>query len=432
MGMAEQNNESKEEYDLYTEHIVPDKSRKFKKFIKKIIGTVGVAVLFGIIAGLIMIIVYRFANGYIGDDDKRETEDITLATREVAESTEDVTTPMEETEPVSVEHETQPVEEEETISDDVSEIVEGVRDFNSALKSIVADVQTSMTDITVVFKNSDYQASDSLDGLIVAADTNSYYILSSYISGIEDAELDVTYADQTGVSAEYVYGDTELGLAVIKTKIADGGNAKVAVLGNSDTVAMGDGIVAVGDIYGTGMGVNYGMITDIGSTILLTDAEYATIGTGVLAGEKSGGVICNLDGEIVGLITSGHNIGSDSLVRAYAVNSIYNTIENLVNAKGHAYIGIQGQSTTDKMKADYGLPKGVYVTAVEVNSPSYNAGIQTGDVITAVGDAKINDMSDYMEAITELADEKTVDITVKRRNKDEYKEIVFKAELGVQ
>ena len=103
-----------------------------------------------------------------------------------------------------------------------------------------------------------------------------------------------------------------------------------------------------------------------------------------------------------------------------------------MNSKQTVYFGIKGQSITDKMKDTYGLPDGVYVSAVEVNSPAFAAGIQTGDVLTAVGHKQVATMSELMKALSNYRNGDAVNISVKRKARDSYKEIVFSVVLGVE
>lgn len=81
---------------------------------------------------------------------------------------------------------------------------------------------------------------------------------------------------------------------------------------------------------------------------------------------------------------------------------------------------------------NYGIPAGLYVSAVEVGSPAYSAGIQTGDIITRIDAKTIENMSDFMDKLNAADSGDIMTVTVKRKSRDSYKEIVFRVTLGVE
>lgn len=445
----DENNEDKK-YDLYTEHIVPNSGKKVRRVLKKVLLVFALAVLFGLVAGLVMIIVHRSGDRIFPD--KTTKPEVTLPyvaattearTRPTVDSSTEATTPH-ETVTIPVETETAETTETETettettVSED--ETIPGVGDiFNiyEAYKAVAARVDSSSVTVEIAepgvdWLNSGYQNVSYEYGLIVAEDSESYYVLTDYRVTSGEFGITVTYSNGVNREAEVIMGDVVTGMAVIKTPIVKDEKISISAFGNSASVEQGDALIAMGRIYGYTGTVGYGIAAGIGRTVMETDAEYALIDTNIVADGSASGVICNLDGEIVGIITDNYSNGSSNFVSAYAISGIHRQIENLINARQTVYLGIKGQGVTDSIQQLHGIPVGVYLSAVEVNSPAHNSGIQTGDVITAIGRYEITNMSQVMSALSQYAPGETVDVKVKRKGRDSYKEIVFQVTLGVQ
>lgn len=429
--MDNQNDDKK--YDLYTEHIVPKKNKKIKKIMKRLVTVIASAVFFGIVAGLIMLIVYRVGDKHYKPQPEVQKESVTLPqkTTEVESTTsEDKTNAP--TESISIDYETELETESEleTETETIPEKVQEIRDFHDELKYIVKEA--SKASVTVKVTNSDTHDVYSSYGVILTSDSNYYYIVTDYNSLYESEDISVIYCDKQSINADFLEADAETNLSVLKAKKVDSAQVTTAKLGDSNRIVQGDAIIAYGDIYGVKNGLGYGVVTDCGKTVSMADAEYSTIGTNIGSGDSDFGILCNIEGEVVGIITGTGNVGSKSFVRAFAFSDIERVVVNLANKKQKVYMGIHGQSTNEQIQQDFGIPEGVYILAVDVNSPAYNAGIQTSDIITAFSGKTVTKMSDYMDSISNYSSGNTVQITVKRKSKNDYKEIVFSVTLGVQ
>lgn len=423
----EQNNNEK--YDLYTEHIVPDTGEKIKRGLKKGAMVAVMAIFFGLVAGLVMIIVYHKGIDMISEPTKEEVklpndyydnntgEDVTVSVPEYTE--EEATTQ-------------QILEWDEHINDRLSSLNESY----GALRAVAARVNEYAVTVTkesdTVSLQSDYYNVNESFGLVMAEDSTYYYILTDAFFVNDRLPLKVQYSGRVSIDAEYVQSDKTTGLAVIRTFKEGLSDVKIAALGNSDLINKGDIVVAVGELYGFTNSMGYGIVTGSGYTISDTDTEFTMISTDIVGSESSFGVIANLNGEVVGIITTNYNSGSSNHVMAYSIQELTNTIERLMNGKVTTYFGIKGQAVTNSMADNAGYPKGIYVTSVETNSPAYYAGIQPGDVITAVNNNKIYSMDKFKQVLFALKENTTVDIAVQRKGRGQYKEIVFSAVLGVE
>ena len=415
-------------YDLYTEHIVKEPWKNSKRILKKGASLVAMAVFFGLVAGLVMIIVYKTGKNYL-DDNKAAMNEITPST-DGSESKE--TDPEDTTVP--------PIEEITTeIPSTVPIDNEKLNDYMGyykALKSVADKAGLSVVTVTaakqgVDFFNSTYQNIADEYGIVISSDSTGYYILTEYSLVKNSENIQVTYYDKTVDTAEFVAGDTTTDMAVIKT-----GSLNTAVVpvqfGNSDAVLKGDLLVATGKLYGFNGTIGYGIATGVNNPVNDTDSIYRLINTDISGTATSNGVILNLHGEVVGIITMAYNSDNTNFITAYAINDVRNLMQNLVNKKSMPYLGIKGQTVTDEIAATNKIPKGIYISAVETNSPAYKSGIQSGDVITQINGTEINNMESFMMQLEKNNPGDNVNVTIKRRGREDYKEIEFNLVLGVK
>lgn len=415
-------------YDLYTEHIVKEPWKNSKRILKKGASLVAMAVFFGLVAGLVMIIVYKTGKNYL-DDNKAAMNETTSST-DGSESKE--TDPEDTTVP--------PIEEITTeIPSTVPIDNEKLNDYMGyykALKSVADKAGLSVVTVTaakqgVDFFNSTYQNIADEYGIVISSDSTGYYILTEYSLVKNSENIQVTYYDKTVDTAEFVAGDTTTDMAVIKT-----GSLNTAVVpvqfGNSDAVLKGDLLVATGKLYGFNGTIGYGIATGVNNSVNDTDSIYRLINTDISGTATSNGVILNLHGEVVGIITMAYNSDNTNFITAYAINDVRNLMQNLVNKKSMPYLGIKGQTVTDEIAATNKIPKGIYISAVETNSPAYKSGIQSGDVITQINGTEINNMESFMMQLEKNNPGDNVNVTIKRRGREDYKEIEFNLVFGVE
>lgn len=415
-------------YDLYTEHIVKEPWKNSKRLLKKGASLVAMAVFFGLVAGLVMIIVYKTGKNYL--DDNKTAMNETISSTDGSESKE--TDPEDTTVP--------PIEEITTeIPSTVPIDNEKLNDYMGyykALKSVADKAGLSVVTVTaakqgVDFFNSTYQNIADEYGIVISSDSTGYYILTEYSLVKNSENIQVTYYDKTVDTAEFVAGDATTDMAVIKT-----GSLNTAVVpvqfGNSDAVLKGDLLVATGKLYGFNGTIGYGIATGVNNSVNDTDSIYRLINTDISGTATSNGVILNLHGEVVGIITMAYNSDNTNFITAYAINDVRNLMQNLVNKKRMPYLGIKGQTVTDEIAATNKIPKGIYISAVETNSPAYKSGIQSGDVITQINGTGINNMESFMIQLEKSNPGDNVNVTIKRRGREDYKEIEFNLVLGVE
>lgn len=428
--MKQKNEKNDEKYDLYTEHIVPDTGEKIKQGLKKALMTAVLAVFFGLTAGLVMLLVYHTGRDKLevetkrpirlpnNDDEEDESEDVTVIIPEN-------TSPSPSVEPT--------IEWDE----DVKQQLQDMNLSFGALKAVAGRVNKSMVTINKVTDGiaglgSNYQNSSTAFGIVLAEDTDNYYILTDSYQADGNSSLVVTYNDGTNVMGEFVEKDSTTRLAIVRTSKEKVKDVNVATLGDSESIVTGDITVAVGELYGFTSSMGYGIITGKELIVSDTDSEFKILTTDIIGTEGSFGVLANLNGDVIGIVTTNYNSGTSNHISAYSVKGVTRIIENLMNSKETPYLGIRGQTISKLISQEYGIPEGIYISAVETNSPAYYAGVQPGDIITAINGKQIKDMNKFMEVINLNNVGDSLDIKIKRKGRENYKEIVFTITLGVE
>ena len=187
----------------------------------------------------------------------------------------------------------------------------------------------------------------------------------------------------------------------------------------------------MGSPMGTANSVGYGIITASTTVLSMTDRNYRLILTDIMGSQNASGVIFNLQGQMLGIITN-NKTGSDmrNLITAYGISELQKTVEKMSNAAPIAYMGIRGGDVPKEANLEFGVPYGAYVEEVDMDSPAMQEGIQRGDVIIEVDDKAVSNFIMYSNILMQMEPGQVVTVTVMRQAQDEYKEMEFSIELG--
>lgn len=272
---------------------------------------------------------------------------------------------------------------------------------------------------------------ESVSGVIVA-DNGPEILILSYASICEDAkEWCVTFSDKSEYKASLKKKDKNSGFAIFavdKKSLSDAtwSASSVASLGNSNLTEQGDVIFALGNIFGYAGGSGYGIVSSSNYKEIGRDGEYSVIATDMSSASEGTGILFNLDGEVIGMISS--DIWKDRGVRtanAYAISDLKLVIQLLANGASVPYIGVSGTAVTSGIQEEEGMPSGIYVIDVAADSPAMAAGIQSGDVICSVNGEKIVSMSAYRKLMLTWKVGDQIKVEGKRRGSEGYVDIKF-------
>jgi serine protease Do len=255
-------------------------------------------------------------------------------------------------------------------------------------------------------------------GVIMSAD--GYIMTCAHvISGA--SHITVTIGDDH-YDADVVGQDSESDIAVIKINTT---GLTPAVMGDSDGLAVGEQVVAVGNPLGQlGGTVTEGIVSALNRDVVVEDQEMTLIQTSAsVSPGNSGGGLFNMAGELIGIVNAKSSDSSaEGLGFAIPINNAYKVAQDLIEngyVSGRPAMGITVVTIdSDSKAAQYGVSTyGVYVYVIEKDSPAQAAGLQVGDRIISINDTEVTQSSDLTGAIAACKVGDTVTLTVARSGK---------------
>ena len=355
--------------------------RKKNSWARKAAGITAAAVLFGTVAGGVMTGV-----NYVG---ARLTGLADITATAPAETEGTTTAQVPETSAASNNGSTTAVS---TVTD-VSSIAE------KAMPSLVAINDTMTVEQNNFFgMPQTYQAQSSGSGIIVGQNDTELLIATNnhVVSGATD--MKVTFTDSTQVAAAVKGTDSATDLAIIAVKLSDipsdtMSKIKVATLGNSDNVKVGQQVIAIGNALGYGQSLTVGYISALDREI--TDENgiqptYIQTDAAINPG-NSGGALLDLNGNVIG-INAAKNASTEVEGMGFAIpiSKAQEILNNLMTKKtreavdesAQGYLGIQGTNIDANASKEYGMPVGIYVYKIVEGGAAANSDLKEKDIIT--------------------------------------------------
>lgn len=272
-------------------------------------------------------------------------------------------------------------------------------------------------------------------GVILADNGQELLILTDSSVSEEAKEWTVEFQDSSTYKATLKQRDLNGGLAVFSVPRADitdttWDSIKIAVLGNSNQVRQGNVVMALGDMLGYEDGMACGTASSTKYKQTVYDRECGVIATDIAVDSQGTGVLFNLEGEVIGLITPAvWKSEENSTAKALAISDLKTVIEILANNESVPYIGIYGTTVTSDLQ-EQGMPSGIYVVDVDPESPAMEAGIQSGDIICEAAHENITGISSYQNTVLKTKAGDVIQIRGQRRGADGYVEVDFTVTVG--
>ncbi len=283
--------------------------------------------------------------------------------------------------------------------------------------------------------NQNYENQRRISGLVVAMNSTDLFVLTEYRVVDQSERIQVVFNNGSMTDANLQRFDPNTGLAILKVQLASINPAtrnklEAAPLGNSYKLLRGEPILAMGSPIGYSDSIAYGVITSTSSKASAVDMEYNLLMTDIDGSTDGSGVLVNLDGSVVGIITHAFTNEYNNCVTAIPISQLKELIQDLSNNEPQNYVGIRGQDVTQDITDRTGIPRGVLVTDVEPNSPAMLAGIKEFDVLVKIGEEQpIETMRDYHRQLDNLEPEDTVSVTALRKGARGYSEITFEVTI---
>ena len=474
-GQSEGVSQEKTKYGHYEVHqpqagnyaggnIPPKKPRKKRDFSgnnsfgKKAATAVALAVIFGLVAGAVFQGVNIAADKY-----RRNDSGTTIGKTETVTGTEDSTGSS---------------SADSTVKDIVAEsgTVAGVA--QATMSSIVAITSVSVQEIPSFFGygTRQYQSAGSGSGIIVGENdrelliaTNNHVVsgattltvcfAGSDVVGAEEETQAMASSDSTGfgsdgdvdvdnaVSAKIKGTDEENDLAVVAVEKSDIPDEtmeeiKIAQLGSSDDLVVGEQVVAIGNALGYGQSVTSGWVSALNRSISTEDGEASGLiqTDAAINPGNSGGALLNMNGEVIGINAAKY---ADSQVEgmgyAIPISKAEPILEELMNRETRdkvedsskvGYMGVKAADLTTEAIQMYNMPAGAFITEVTEGGAADNAGIKKGDIIVKLDGQKVSGKDDLVDKLQYYEAGENIEVVISRANSGEYKEQTVEVILG--
>lgn len=424
-----------------------------KKLLRRTMTTVVLAVVFGAVACVVFLLLEPVINNALNPAEEptevsfpEETQEEEMSPEEMIEDDQQIQeAAAEEIAANSVDDITQNVLEEvnRQLEEEASQNVkQEYEEFFAAAKEIASLVQESLVTVTAITPDYDwvgdrFSSTGSVSGVIVADRGTDWLILTNYEILNEADEIRVTFVNDEQAEAALLCVDSITGLALLSVNAQDVEEAAgsdtftVASLGNSqEDNLIGSLIVAAGSPSGSQGSLNYGIITNAGISLDMTDGMYSLVTTDIYGSTQASGVLADSTGSIIGWIDMSHN-GEDTsnLISALGVSELKTLIENMSNEVDMGYLGIHGTDVPESASEEYGIPQGAYVLRTEIDSPCMEAGIQAGDVIISLNGNEITSYAGVVEILEETQAGRYLSVTVMRSDQEGYEEVDLTVQL---
>lgn len=425
--------------------------RNQKSFQKKAGTTIALAVIFGLVAAVVFqaanFAADRFLNTGKSSVQIKTTDSVDLQETASDDSTAD-----------------------KVLSDSENGTVAAVA--QASMPSVVAITTVSVQEIPSFFGYSSrqYKSASTGSGIIVGDNddelliaTNNHVVdgattLSVCFIGddVANAETETVNAGDNGdlnvedaVSAKIKGTDADNDLAVVAVKKSDIpedtlNQIKIAQIGSSDDLAVGQQVVAIGNALGYGQSVTSGWISALNRTISTDDG---TNSTGLIQTDaainpgNSGGALLNMKGELIGINSAKY---ADSAVEgmgyAIPISKAKPILEELMNRETRekvdsnkkGYLGVSLANLTTEAIEMYNMPTGAFVRNVENDSPAQEAGICKGDIIVKFDGQKVSDGDDLLDKLQYYKSGEKIEAVIARATNGEYEENTIELTLGTR
>ena len=372
-----------------------------KCFQRTVRGTVAI-VLLGVSAGGPFVFVQPLAL-----QDRKEKDKMVVVSSET------------ERETAAAEKVTETAAREEDLSNYEQVYIKMAAAADETKKSIVT--LTGVTSELDLF-NDIRESSRSVAGVIISKTDKDLLILTEKDTIDDTDSIKVTFEDGTLADGWIQDSDEISDLAVVKVFSKDLSEETTAYVEaanfvDSGETKIGDPIIALSVGY-----VSFGMVTSQ-PYLSLCDGSYRRINTDIIGKNEDGGVLINLEGQIIGVLGPDIKEGdSSTFLNGVEILEIGNLVNALANKTTLPYLGITGKNVTDALAKELGMPKGIIVMQTEEGSPAMKNGIQPTDVITALDDSSVESVQDYMNILRKKKPGDTISVNLWRKWKNDYKE----------
>lgn len=326
---------------------------------------------------------------------------------------------------------------------DVSDIVENVMPSIVAITSKTL-ISTGNYGPWFEWNNQSQYTEGAGSGIIISKSDDKLYILTNNHVVEGSSELIVQFINEKSVDATIVGTSERKDLAVISIPLSDLDDdtidsIKIATIGSSDELKVGNGIIAIGNALGYGQSVTTGVVSALNREVTIDDYTYKMIQIdAAINGGNSGGALLNSKGEVVGINSAKYSSSGtyssasiEGMGFAIPISDVEDLIVDLMNGEEDSNgvtIGIEGYMTNTGI--NYNFPLGFYISSILPDGNAANSDLEIGQIITKIDGEEIESFSDLSNALYEKSIGDSATLTVKYIDGNHYseKEVVIKFE----
>lgn len=326
---------------------------------------------------------------------------------------------------------------------DVSDIVENVMPSIVAITSKTL-ISTGNYGPWFEWNNQSQYTEGAGSGIIISKSDDKLYILTNNHVVEGSSELIVQFINEKSVDATIVGTSERKDLAVISIPLSvldddTIDSIKIATIGSSDELKVGNGIIAIGNALGYGQSVTTGVVSALNREITIDDYTYKMIQIdAAINGGNSGGALLNSKGEVVGINSAKYSSSGtyssasiEGMGFAIPISDVEDLIVDLMNGEEDSNgvtIGIEGYMTNTGI--NYNFPLGFYISSILPDGNAANSDLEIGQIITKIDGEEIERFSDLSNALYEKSIGDSATLTVKYIDGNHYseKEVVIKFE----
>ena len=406
-------------YDYnYTGQTVPPQEPVTKKkigSIGKVFATVALAILFGVLASVVFQVSNRVINEFFGGNANQNNNGQTVNSTQIASGS------------------------GTTVKSDVADVTESV------MPSVVSIVNLSVQEVQNFFfgGTTQYESQSSGSGIIIGQnDTELLLVTNNHV--VEGSKtLTVTFKDGKSIEAQIKGTDSDLDLAILSVPLSSIESStmeviKVATLGDSDALRVGEPAIAIGNALGYGQSVTAGIVSALNCTIESYEGKLIQTDAAINPG-NSGGALLNANGEVIGINTAKV---SDEQVEgmgyAIPISDVVDILNELMNKETRTKvpegqrgtIGIKGITVASDMSQYYNMPEGVYVSEIVKGGAAEKAGLPVNSIITKIDGNSVDSMEELQEALQYYRAGDTVELTIQVQDRNGYVKEKIELTLG--
>ncbi|MCI7323204.1 MAG: S1C family serine protease [Lachnospiraceae bacterium] len=294
---------------------------------------------------------------------------------------------------------------------------------------------TSVVSDTDWFNNS-YEREGQGSGTIIGNRDGKLFILTEKKVIKDASEIQVTFINDSVASAQLMKYDGNTGLAVLtvdKDKLETSVLSAIEVMeiGSTPALHKGSMVIALGSPLGTNYSILTGNITATNNEISTQDKNYSVYTTDIVANKNGSGILISTEGKMVGVVMQDYNTASSSTLMAVDVTELEPVMELLYGNRDVPNLGIYSSTVTKGISDKYGLPQGVFIKEIAMDSPAMKAGLRSGDVIVKLAGRKVTNAEEFSSTLLELSVGQSYPVVIMREGTGGYKKMTFQVEAGV-